>query len=344
MEEKLKNSPIDFYVDRVNKIANCKLSKARQEAALAYLINAIIVSLIIGILFVAFSYGYHFIVKDKRIVTEYIEKEIIVTKEVNKPIILSDGTKILRNGTIIKKDGSVISSMDNLIADITDAANYHRELGVNNYSLFVNEEVKQNNRTEIVTTGYGFELSSDERHPSSQWCFYNAGKGLSRDIASISGSYTIVKDKYLSEEDFYLTEACKWLTPKVSDHLRIVDESEIPEELKLKVTNAIELFEIHTGKSTKKIKVNYGKFDQPEDFDVLGTCFLGGTQMQISIDHLEKSSEKHVEAVVFHELGHCILGLGHADDETHIMHETINDIQINKSYVEWSDELLKMNN
>ena len=336
----MKISPVDFYVDKVNKIVGWKLSKARHDSLRSLFINIFLICIVIGILVSSIGIAYHFFIKDERIITKIEEKEIIVKEEVNNPIILDDGTKILRNGTIIKPDGSVVTSMDNLIADISDAATSKNITGAQSYVLFVEEEVNNTDETIAVNTGYRFNLGINDRHPTDQWCYYDIGNGLSKFIAEISNRYTVDKDEFLGSENEYLINGCKWITPKVTNHLLIVDESEIPDVLKNKVRNAMQLFTEYTGITTEKVMVNYGHFDQPEDEDTLGTCFIGGVEMQISVEHLKSASNKYVSAVVFHELGHCLLGLEHNNNPDHIMSASINDAQLGGDYSSWAAELM----
>ena len=62
--------------------------------------------------------------------------------------------------------------------------------------------------------------------------------------------------------------------------------------------------------------------------------------MQVSIDQLETFSQKYVTAVVFHELGHCILGKEHIDDPSNIMNIELNEQILSQSPKDWADDLL----
>ncbi len=328
------NAPIDFYIDRIEKIVDRKLQKARNDALWSKFRNS--VQLIVGVclLIITIVGTFYFLVKERPTVVEI--------KEINNPIILDDGTTILRNGTIIKTDGSIIASIDNLIEDIADAVGNQPISGVTHYSLFVGEDVETEPNEKIaVSTGYAFDLSTDIRHPTNQWCYYYAGKNVSKDIANIGANpYKIIELGNLSNvEKNSLLPACKWLTPEVTSHFVPVDEREIAENLKLKVQSALKLFEKHTNKKTNLVTVNYGRFDQPEESNALGTCFINGTEMQISIDELEGASQKYVSAVVFHELGHCLFGLEHNKDSAHIMFEGMTKTIINRSPEQWAQDL-----
>lgn len=352
----MHKSPIDFYIQRVEKIVEEKLKASRREAFRVLCINFAIVLVGLGILFVLAAAAHHYFIKEARVITEIkevetvIEKEVFVDKviekkiirEVNNPIVLRDGTTVFRNGTIITKDGSVIADIDDLVADISDAIGAKAIEGVTHYSLFVEEAVKTSeNKSVAVTTGYSFDLTADTRHPKNQWCYYGNTQNTSKYISRIgTNPYKVIQTENLSNiEKNELTDGCKWLTPKVTSHFVPVDERGIAASLKGKVEKSLSLFEKNTGLSTKDITINYGRFDQPQDEDVLGTCFLNGTEMQISIEKLESASNEFVSAVVFHELGHCLLGLEHTADETNIMAAQISDELISRGPVAWAGDL-----
>ena len=330
----MSNAPIDFYISHVEKIVDLKLQKARNDALWSKFRNAI--QLIVGVclLIITIVGTYYFLVKERLTVIEI--------KEVNNPIILDDGTTILRNGTIIKTDGLIIASIDNLIADIADAVGNQPISGVTHYSLFVREEVETEPNKKIdISTSYSFDLSTDVRHPTRQGCYYSLGKDVNKHIAHINTNpYKVIESDALSNfEKNNLLTGCKWLTPEVTSHFVPVDEREIAENLKLKVQSALKLFEKHTNKKTNLVTVNYGRFDQPEESNTLGTCFINGTEMQISIDELETASQKYVSAVVFHELGHCLFGLEHNKDSAHIMFERMTETILNSSPKQWAQDL-----
>lgn len=353
----MKRSPVDFYVLRVNQIVDAKYSKSLSEAKRAKFINALYILLGISAVILSIGLTSHFILKAPRVVEKIVEVEKInekvvyvdkivdkiITREVTTPIILSDGSTVFGNGTILKKDGSIVSDLDGLIDDIADAAAQSSQnlTNVTHYSLFVQEDIIYNGEKHPVSTGYAFNLSADKRHPTNQWCFYNIDLDVTKFIARIEENpYEIIdSDEITSFEKAYLKEGCKWLTPKVTSHFIPVDEREIESSLKNKVNTSLSLFEDLVGKSTKQITVNYGRFDNPKEADTLGTCFLNGNEMQISIDQLESVSQKYVSAVVFHELGHCILGKEHINDPSNIMNTTLNQQILAQSPEKWANSL-----
>ena len=353
----MKQSPVDFYVLRVNQIVDAKYSKSLSEARRAKFINILFVLLGISAFIISIGLLVHFLFKEPRVIEKIIEVEKIeervvyvdkivdkvITREITSPIILSDGSTVFGNGSILKKDGTIVTDLDGLIADIADAAAKSSQnlTNVTHYSLFVQEDVIHNGNTYPVSTGYAFNLSADKRHPTDQWCYYTIDLDVTKYIARIEDNpYEIIdSDEINSFEREHLKEGCKWLTPKVTSHFIPVDDREIESSLKNRVNTSLSLFEDLVGKSTKEITVNYGRFDNPEEANTLGTCFLNGNEMQISIDQLKSASQNYVSAVVFHELGHCILGKEHTNDPSNIMNTTLNQQILSQTPETWANSL-----
>jgi hypothetical protein len=59
--------------------------------------------------------------------------------------------------------------------------------------------------------------------------------------------------------------------------------------------------------------------------DTIGLCFSGGTTpiIHISQDYWEYARADQKIALVYHEMGHCVLGQGHRDDRMSIMNSYI---------------------
>ena len=232
-------SAIDHYIESTTAVLEAKLAKKKSEARWASYKNKAAFMIGLACLIVALAWAYHLFLKPPlEIIKTLIEKEV-VTKIIEKksPINLPDGSTVMGNGSIIKPDGTVVTSIDSLIRDVEVAVADKGIKGVQNYSLFVQENVlDKNNKAVLVQTGYQFDLASDSTHPVKQWCYYDSGPNSSSYIARLSGyDHSPTNIENISSYDKGNLSGCKWLTTKVTDHFTVVDETEVGELLKEKV-------------------------------------------------------------------------------------------------------------
>lgn len=71
-------------------------------------------------------------------------------------------------------------------------------------------------------------------------------------------------------------------------------------------------FETKIGVSVNNVDIKFGKLKAP----TIGVCYDGGqfNQIRIDPDFWETMDENGKEQLMYHELGHCVLGLGHNNE------------------------------
>lgn len=71
-------------------------------------------------------------------------------------------------------------------------------------------------------------------------------------------------------------------------------------------------FEVKIGVGVNNVDISFRKLNAP----TIGVCYSGGQFNQINIDpdFWATMNESGREQLMYHELGHCVLGLGHNDE------------------------------
>ncbi len=75
-------------------------------------------------------------------------------------------------------------------------------------------------------------------------------------------------------------------------------------------------FEMKVGVQVNNVDITF----EPTKYPVLGECWSGGSKNKVKIDPTQwaKMNKYAREQLVYHELGHCVLGLKHNDGEVEI--------------------------
>jgi len=76
-------------------------------------------------------------------------------------------------------------------------------------------------------------------------------------------------------------------------------------------------FEMKVGVPVSGVSVTF----KPTEYPVLGVCIYGGEIAKVEIDptQWERMDSHGREQLIYHELGHCVLGRGHDDRKVRLM-------------------------
>lgn len=136
-----------------------------------------------------------------------------------------------------------------------------------------------------------------------------------------------------------------------------LDVGDVESRIDLRVAEMVDNFfldaESHGYSSSLRQMIFSVKFGEIKGFDgkktILGVCqsykdsqdkhlgIAGSNYIILSKDRFPKLSKKLQEYVIYHELGHCALGLGHSDDTADIMYPTT---WTDKYWINEKEELL----
>jgi hypothetical protein len=70
-------------------------------------------------------------------------------------------------------------------------------------------------------------------------------------------------------------------------------------------------------------EVRWGVTREKEDPDVVGFCLMDGSRRLVTINPFLRPLADLRKAVVWHELGHCLLDMGHVEEGEHIMNPEV---------------------
>lgn len=342
-----QNRVIDTYTKTLESYHR---GKARKQAAASWLPvmqNGVIGAVAVGIVALAVG-GAIYIAKLPKTEIKEVHTETVVevpvvntthtVEQVPVPsnnIVLADGSTVYTNGTIVRPDGTTLTTAADISNAVTNVTNGDNVIsGVTDYTIFKGDG--------YVSTGYRFDLTESMDVPVQQWCYKQLSHGIRYLANYIDGE--VVHYSGLSAEEEALIPRCQWFeTHDYGNHsptFTPLPDSSVPVHLSNLVEKAMKSFEQHTGSSTANINVHYGNFTDM----TLGTCTTPGTEMELSVNRLGDATVGAIQATVFHELAHCIYGVGHVDIEDHILSSHSSSIVEAQTHWRWAQDILSVVN